>query len=148
MKNGKLQYLTENKKEFLAFLKTRYKLYHRSNVFFRDLHYGVMTFLASKEKETGYTEAEGIANRLVQELETTGTLKKIDGMAYLLEYPEFKKPPVKPAIPAKPTAAAPKPAAAPAKPAAPPASVGTAKPAAGVAAAGKAESAAPNSTEG
>ena len=50
-----MKLFTEQQKEFLEFLKTRYNLFHASNVFFRDLHYGVMTFLElHNEKHPSY----------------------------------------------------------------------------------------------
>jgi hypothetical protein len=33
--------LLSNQDELFTFLKLKFKLYHLSNVFFRDLHYGV-----------------------------------------------------------------------------------------------------------
>lgn len=121
-----LAHLTDNQKEVLSFLKTRYHLYHLSNVFFRDIHYGVMAYLEWKGMPGGYAQTEKVAEALVEKYVHAGILKQVDRNAYVLIYPEFKKPPVKPAAPAKPAvAAAPKPApgtAAAPKPSAPAAS--------------------------
>ena len=105
---------TEQQKEFLEFLKTRYHLYHASNVFFRDFHYGVMTFLDLHREKHTYSESEELAEQVIASLVEQGILLKVANQAYVLNYPAFKKPPVKPAAPAK--------AAAPARPAAPAAS--------------------------
>lgn len=113
--NGTFQILVNNKKEFLTFLKSRYSLYHLSNVFYRDLHYGLMAFLKWRNTSVSYAEGEELTNKIVAAWESEGLLKKIDRQAFLLQYPEFKKPPVKAAAPAKPAA---KPSTAqPAKPA-------------------------------
>jgi hypothetical protein len=109
--NGRLTFLLENQKDLLSFLKTKYKLFHLSNVFFRDLHYGVMSYLEWKDKPLHYSEAEDLTKQLIAKLESAGVLKNVDHHAFLLQYPEFKKPLVKPAVPAKPAAPAAKPAA-------------------------------------
>jgi hypothetical protein len=37
-----------NSKDVLEFLKERYPLYHLSNIFFRDVHYGVREYLEKR----------------------------------------------------------------------------------------------------
>ncbi len=107
----KLKLLTENNKEVWNLLKSKYKLFHLSNVFFRDLHYGVMTYLQLKGVTYGYAEAEQLTRLWIESLEKAGLLRKIEGDAYMLNNPEFKKPAVKPAVATKPAPAA-KPSAA------------------------------------
>jgi hypothetical protein len=108
----------DKRTDFLKFLKAKYHLYHLSNVFFRDIHYGVMAFLELNKIKYKYLEAEELARKVIESLEEAGILKKVDKLTWVLHYPEFKKPPVKPAAPAKPAAArsatpaAPKPATA------------------------------------
>lgn len=101
-----------NQKEFLTFLKSKYHLYHLSNVFFRDIHYGVMAYLEYKGMKQRYSVAEEIARKVIESLEAKGILRRISKTAWMLNYPEFKKPPVKPAAPARPAAPA-KPTASP-----------------------------------
>jgi len=76
-------------KEFLAFLKTKFSLIHNSNFFFRDLHYGVMAYLASRGKHAGYTRSERIAREIAGGLEREGIFKKIDHQSWCVNYPEF-----------------------------------------------------------
>lgn len=119
--DDKLKLLMENTKELLNFMKPRYRLYHLSNVFFRDMHYGVMSYLELRGVKYKYDEAEQLTRKWTGSLEQSNILKPVNKGAWMLNYPEFKKPSVKPAAPApaKPAAAAaPRPAAAPtAKPA-------------------------------
>lgn len=110
--NDKLKLLTENNKEVWILLKSKYKLFHLSNVFFRDLHYGVMSYLQLKGMKSPYGEAEQLTRAWIEALEQSGLLKRIDGEAYMLNNPEFRKPAVKPAAAAKPAAPKPAPAAA------------------------------------
>ena len=77
---------------FLRFLKSRFPLIHLSNVFFRDLHYGVMEFLSRSGRKMTYTESEKVARRVAQELQQAGILKQIDHQSWLLNYPEFALP--------------------------------------------------------
>ncbi len=114
--NGRLAFLLENQKDFLSFLKTKYQLFHLSNVFFRDLHYGVMSYLEWKNKPMRYPEAEELTRKFIGRLESDGVLKNVDSQAFVLRYPDFKKPPVKPAAPAKPAVPAAKPAPSAVKP--------------------------------
>jgi hypothetical protein len=103
---SKLKLFTDNQKDFLKYLKSRFPLYHDSNVFFRDLHYGVMSYLDINKVRYSYTEAEAVTRAVVEALETATILRRIDRQTWMLNYPEFKKPSSKPAPPAKPTASA------------------------------------------
>lgn len=109
---GHLKLFEEKRIDFLKFLKAKYHLYHRSNVFFRDIHYGVMAYLELNKIKFKYLEAEELTRKVIEALEEGNILTRIDKLTWVLNYPEFKKPVVKPPAPAKP-------AAAPAKPAAP-----------------------------
>jgi len=109
-----LSFILDNEMEVLTFLKARYPLYHLSNVFFRDIQYGIQLLLERKEMAVGYTDAEKIARAFVDQLAKSKILTPIDAQSWVLNYPDFRKPPVKPAAPARPAA---KPAgAAPAAP--------------------------------
>jgi len=108
---GRLTFLLENQKDFFSFLKTKYKLFHLSNVFFRDLHYGVMSYLEWKDKPLHYPEAEELTRQLIGRLESDGVLKNVGRQAFVLHYPDFKKPSVKLVAPAKPAPPAAKPTA-------------------------------------
>jgi len=105
--------ITNNLPMFLASLKAKYHLYHASNVFFRDLHFGVIAFLESRKILLTYSSSEELTREVIRALESSGILRKIDDRTWLLEYPEYKKestkpaPAEKPAAPAKPAAATP-----------------------------------------
>lgn len=104
------QKFEKEQKEFLTFLKSRLNLFHQSNVFFRDIHYGVMAYLEMNNLRTSYTKAEELTRDIMGGLEKKGILLPIDRQTFVLMYPDFKKPAVKkpaPAAPAKPVAAAP-----------------------------------------
>jgi hypothetical protein len=117
--NQPLKTILDNQKDFLKFLKTRYKVIHQSNLFFRDLHYGVMAFLEMNGKKYTYVGAEQVTRELIAELEKGSILKKMDERTWLLQYPEFKLVSTKPPAPAKPAGAAPRPATDTPKPTTP-----------------------------
>ena len=112
-----LSYILDNEADVLTFLKARYPMYHLSNVFFRDIQYGIQLFLERKEMSVGYTAAEKISRSFVDQLAKKKILTPIDAQSWVLNYPEFRKPPVKPAAPVRQAVPAAKPAGtAPAAP--------------------------------
>ena len=84
--------IVNHKTEFLKYLKSRFQLFHLSNLFFRDLHYGVISYLKEHGSPVGYAEAESIARELGETFERGGIFKKIDHQSWLLQYPEFALP--------------------------------------------------------
>lgn len=107
--------IMEHRTEVLAFLKTQFPLYHQSNIFFRDIQYGLQLYLKRKGIKAGYPESEKIAREFVAGLEGEKILVAIDRQSWALHYPQFQTPPTRPSPAARPAAAAP-PAARPPAP--------------------------------
>jgi hypothetical protein len=84
--------VVENQKDFLKYLKSKFPLYHLSNIFFRDLHYGVMNYLMAYKKKLRYYDGEEVARAVATEFEKSGTFKRVDNQTWLLIYPEFQLP--------------------------------------------------------
>ncbi len=85
--------VASNKVDFLNFMKSKFRLIHNSNVFFRDLHFGLMAYLVEKEgRKVSYTKGETLALELSMELEREGIFNKIDHQSWKLNYPEFILP--------------------------------------------------------
>jgi hypothetical protein len=91
----------EKQKEFLGFLKSRFNVFHESNVFFRDLHYGVMAFLQMNGLPNQYSASEELTKQVVAAYEQERILIRIDDRSWMLNYLPFKKPLVKAAAPVK-----------------------------------------------
>ena len=89
-----VQEILSHRIEFLKYLKSKFQLIHMSNIFFRDFHYGVMSYLAEHGRKVRYLDAETIAQEAGASLEKEGILKKIDHQSWLLNYPEFALPKV------------------------------------------------------
>ena len=89
--------------EFLLFLKEKFPVIHNSNFFFRDLDYGVMSFLQARGKKTNHADSERIAREMADRLVTEGIFKKIDHQSWCLNYPRFALPRPEKATPEKAT---------------------------------------------
>jgi hypothetical protein len=87
--------IVEDQKNFLKYLKSKFPLYHLSNVFFRDIHYGVMNYLMGYKRRLKYSDAEEVTRGVIAEFEKAGILKKVDYQTWLLVYPEFQLPRLK-----------------------------------------------------
>lgn len=87
--NTLLNLLKNEETTVMKYLKSKYPLFHRSNVFFRDIQFGIKHYLESREIKLKYTESEILANEFIKYLISKNILKKIDDQIYLLNYPEF-----------------------------------------------------------
>lgn len=77
-------------------------MYHCSNMFFRDFHYGVLSYAESKGRKISYGAAEELAAIVIADLEKSGILKPIKPGSWMLNYPEFRAVSLKPAPATKP----------------------------------------------
>jgi hypothetical protein len=93
--------IIDSAENFLTFMKTRSQMFHRSNVFFRDFHYGILAYAEQKGKKISYGKAEVLAWSVVQSLESAGTIKLIKPGSWMLNYPAFRKPSLKSEVVAK-----------------------------------------------
>lgn len=84
--------IIQNQSEFLKYLKSKFTLIHLSNVFFRDFHYGVLSYLEEHGMKMKYSQAEKVAREVGARFEAGGIFKKIDHQSWLLNYPEFALP--------------------------------------------------------
>lgn len=87
--NQLLQSLINEERTVLNYLKSKYPLFHRSNVFYRDLQFGIKNYLKNREIKLTYTESEELASMFINYLISKGILKKINEQIYLLNYPDF-----------------------------------------------------------
>jgi hypothetical protein len=113
-------HVNEHSREILAYLKSRFSVYHLSNIFFRDIQFGIQEYFAAQKTKLTYAQAENLARAFTDRLEKEKILAPIDRQTWVVHYPEFRKPQAKPAVPAKPAASAPAVPGAAAKPAAQP----------------------------
>ena len=79
---------TENEK-LLRFLKAKFPMFHNSNFFFRDLQYGIRSFLEKKDINVTYHQAGLLASSVSDDLLNKGIFVKINNQSWKLNYPEF-----------------------------------------------------------
>lgn len=84
-----IKLLKEQQNNILLYLKSRYPLFHKSNVFYRDIQFGIKYYLENKEIKLSYSESEYIANKFIEYLISQNILQKISDNIYILNYPEF-----------------------------------------------------------
>lgn len=90
-----LAYVLANDKEILRYLKARFPIYHLSNVFFRDVHYGIMEYLRERKMPVRYPDAEKIARTFIEKLEHERILRQVDHQTWMVQYADFRTPQVK-----------------------------------------------------
>ena len=86
------EFILNHRSEFMKSLKSQFQLIHMSNFFFRDFHYGVMSYLKDHRMKLSYAAAEGIAVEVGEAFVRDGVFKKIDHQSWLLNYAEFALP--------------------------------------------------------
>ena len=92
MKQKLEKYLESLKKDysvFLNYLKAKFPLFHNSNFFFRDLHFGVKSYLEKKGIYVSYAEAEELAKKLAEFLEEKEIFILVNENSWRINYPEF-----------------------------------------------------------
>ena len=90
-----LAYVLANDKEVLRYLKIRFPVFHLSNVFFRDIHYGIMEYLRERKMPVRYPDAEKIARTFIEKLEHEKILRQMDHQTWMVQYVDFRTPQVK-----------------------------------------------------
>ncbi len=74
---------------FLGFLKAKYPMFHNSNFFYRDLQYGVLSFMEKKGNEITYAEAGKLADAISEEFEKKEIFIRMNETGWKINYPEF-----------------------------------------------------------
>jgi hypothetical protein len=83
-----------NPEVLLGFMRqTRKPVFHKSNVFFRDIQHAVHDYFESVEHENvSLPEAERMAKEIVQLYTQQGVLRQVNNQAYRLEGPAWMTP--------------------------------------------------------
>lgn len=84
-----LELLTSDKSMLLNYLKARFPLFNNSNFFFRDLQYGIKSFLEMKDFKVTYKQAEDLAVAISTMLEKESIFIKINNETWKVNFPEF-----------------------------------------------------------
>ena len=87
--SNNLELIKREDESFLGFLKAKYPMFHNSNFFYRDLQYGVLSFMEKKENEITYAEAGKLADAISEEFEKKGIFVRMSNTGWKINYPEF-----------------------------------------------------------
>jgi len=84
-----IELLKSNESALLNFLKAKFPVFHNSNFFFRDLQYGIRSFLEKKEIFVSYQLAEKLAIEMAKHFEEKGIFVKVNNQGWKINLPEF-----------------------------------------------------------
>jgi len=87
-------YVDRNGMNILQELRARFPVYHLSNVFFRDIQYGIQSLLEEKGMKVRYPEAERLAAKFVETMERQQIFVPIDEQTWVVRLEDFKTPTV------------------------------------------------------
>ena len=82
-------------RELFTFMKaTGYPVFHQSNIFLRDVQYGIRDYYRVNFKtDIGSRKADAWAKEFIDSLESKGLLKRSVHNTWILQMPEFLNPP-------------------------------------------------------
>jgi hypothetical protein len=87
--SNNLELLKREDESLLGFLKAKYPMFHNSIFFYRDLQYGVLSFMEKKGNEITYAEAGRLADAISEEFEIKGIFVRMSNTGWKINYPEF-----------------------------------------------------------
>lgn len=87
--NSYLEKLKAEQEMFFNYLRAKFPFFHKSNFFFRDLHYGVKSYFEKKGIDLSYPLAEQVAEKYSEHLEQQKIFVKINDKTWKVEFPEF-----------------------------------------------------------
>ncbi|MGQ9797702.1 MAG: hypothetical protein ACUVRG_00165 [Ignavibacterium sp.] len=82
--------LTNDINILLKFLRAKFPIFHNSNLFFRDLQFGIKSFFEKKEINLSYSESEELAKLVAGYLQKEGILIPTSKQSWKLNFPEFE----------------------------------------------------------
>ncbi|HUI31017.1 MAG TPA: hypothetical protein VLX91_12455 [Candidatus Acidoferrales bacterium] len=92
-----LEFVKMNRRGFLQFFRSKFPIFHLSNVFYLDIKYALKYYLVENHFKVADVELETLAETLINEMVLDGLFKYISNGTWTLNYPEFRaKTPGKP----------------------------------------------------
>jgi len=81
--------LVSESEKFLHFFKHRFPVFHKSNVFYRDLEYSVRYYLESRNVKLHFNKLPEVTAKFIKYLESQDILRYISPRTWAVNYPEF-----------------------------------------------------------
>lgn len=89
--DSKLNHLVTNREVVFEFLREKYPIFYNSNIFLRDIQYGIRTYFERKDENISYPLAEELAFRFADTMESEDMLKRLDTSTWLVTF-KFNEP--------------------------------------------------------
>jgi hypothetical protein len=94
-----IELVRRDKTEFLKFFRSKFPLFHLSNVFYLDVKYALKYYLLTKHLKVSEAELEPVAKALINEMVSDGVFRQVSSDTWTLNYAEFRtKTPGKPIL--------------------------------------------------
>jgi hypothetical protein len=87
--NQHVEKLKSEQQMFLDYLKAKFPVFHNSNFFFRDLHYGIKSYFEKRGTELSYSDSEHVARLYTEHLEEEKIFVKITDKTWRVDLPEY-----------------------------------------------------------
>lgn len=85
-KNSEVEFLKENVSLFISYMKEKYVFINNSNIFLRDIQYGIKSIFEKRNRKLGYSELEKISAAFITFLEGKGILDKLSHNTWKVNY--------------------------------------------------------------
>jgi len=85
-KNTHHSYLEENISLFWNYMKEKYPVYKNSNIFFRDIQFGIKDFFSKRDQILDNAETEDLAYKTTGLLENKGVLSKLNDNTWKVNF--------------------------------------------------------------
>jgi hypothetical protein len=95
----KLNHLVSSQEMVFEFLREKYPIFFNSNIFLRDIQYGIRTYFERKDIIISYPLAEELAMKFTSSMESADILKRLDTKTWLVNF-KFKEPEIQTKEPA------------------------------------------------
>ena len=79
--------LSENRTIFFNFMKEKYKVFYKSNIFLRDLLYAIKSYYEKKGQKLTYAQAEKLALEFAGLLEKKGNFQLLKKNTWKVNFP-------------------------------------------------------------
>ena len=77
MTNKYAEFLKLNEDLFFNFLKEKYPIFNNSNIFLRDIQYGIKSFFEKRDIKLNYKQVDFIADSIIQLYEEKNILQRL-----------------------------------------------------------------------
>lgn len=74
---------------FIGYIRSRFPFFHKANFFFRDLEYGLKSYLEKRDIKVSSTDNLELTNKVASHFEEKGYLKSVNEGVWKVNMPQF-----------------------------------------------------------